>query len=433
MSPARRPSVAFTPDKVVKTFPLFDSDHGLTGIFNEAVFAAVAFRRAIPNIIAYRNVAVTADACIITMERGTLTLHRLAASSCFSDRCNSIVWIVQDIVNALHHLHCAGIVHCDIKPDNVVIMTDADTGEERAVLIDFGNSRFNKRGAGRHNEVLCTFGFCAPEALQQSCGPTPACDAYSLGALIYGYIFGSPFVHTQEGDTRRIVAKRLRRLQEDLTDGDAQWPSMKGVPPRMVDIMKGLLHPDPMQRLTIEELYRELVEPHCCCSVTAVIYNIPPVPEGHRDDFNRHIDLIHEICCIDNRTLEPAFALAVDISLRLAAATHWPVSELDVTACIALAHAVLTPDDLHCHPCAKHRRAMADVCTRLHFRLYADTSDWLLQSRYGVRTVDHTLLCKVLKATGGKTVDAVMQYRWQSMAANPRSLSVTSGPFGGVC
>lgn len=90
--------------------------------------------------------------------------------------------IYKDIVTGLYDLHSHGMAHLDFKPENCIVkMVD---GKPHAKIIDFGSMRT----IGSDSEILCTITYCAPEALSANAVPSTACDAYSLGALLY-YMF----------------------------------------------------------------------------------------------------------------------------------------------------------------------------------------------------------------------------------------------------
>src|ERR1041385_9020122 len=97
------------------------------------------------------------------------------------------------IASALGAIHKAGIVHRDIKPDNIHICKKAD-GTEVAKLIDFGIAKFlgAQEGMTREGMTLGTPEYMAPEHSVSSGKPGPAADLYSLGMLMYECVAGAP-------------------------------------------------------------------------------------------------------------------------------------------------------------------------------------------------------------------------------------------------
>ena len=100
--------------------------------------------------------------------------------------------ILQQIAVALYHLHSRGIVHRDVKPENVVFEMEGDT---RVKLIDFGTAvALEERGGtissgGR----IGTWSYWAPEQLKQE--PYDfAVDMWSLGTRAYVLCSGPPLL-----------------------------------------------------------------------------------------------------------------------------------------------------------------------------------------------------------------------------------------------
>lgn len=93
--------------------------------------------------------------------------------------------ILRDLARGLGAAHDAGIVHCDVKPADVVI----EEGTGRPVLIDFGIAR---RSGGSAADGGGTPGFRAPELAQGGEAVTPAADLYSLGCLGFEMLTGHP-------------------------------------------------------------------------------------------------------------------------------------------------------------------------------------------------------------------------------------------------
>jgi serine/threonine-protein kinase len=101
--------------------------------------------------------------------------------------------IGEQIASALGAIHRAGIMHRDIKPDNIHLCKKPD-GTEVAKLIDFGIAKFlaSNEGMTREGMTLGTPEYMAPEQILSSGKPGPSADLYSLGMLMYECVAGAP-------------------------------------------------------------------------------------------------------------------------------------------------------------------------------------------------------------------------------------------------
>ncbi len=111
-------------------------------------------------------------------EVGALSLDRFLA-------------IVEQLVDALAAAHRVDVVHRDLKPDNIQILTDKDGGDSVKVL-DFGLAQVG--GANRLTQKGLVFGtpyYMSPEQAQ-GCGVDHRADVYALGVLMYEMITGGP-------------------------------------------------------------------------------------------------------------------------------------------------------------------------------------------------------------------------------------------------
>ncbi len=102
------------------------------------------------------------------------------------------VEIVRDVALALDHAHVAGVIHRDLKPDNVLI--EAVSG--RARLTDFGlaHDESAKEQLTRTGELLGTPAYMAPEQADGNGARGPVVDVYGLGAILYHALVGrAPF------------------------------------------------------------------------------------------------------------------------------------------------------------------------------------------------------------------------------------------------
>ena len=124
--------------------------------------------------------------------------------------------IVSDLARALQYLHARGIVHRDIKLENVLLTT---TGKRiHAKLIDFGLSTF--LGPGEHSEEpVGTLKYVSPEVISRL-QYNEKVDSWSLGVVIYVLLHGTTpfFGKTDEEVALRILKKRLSFDSDTWTD-----------------------------------------------------------------------------------------------------------------------------------------------------------------------------------------------------------------------
>lgn len=102
---------------------------------------------------------------------------------------------IRQIAQALAAAHFEGVIHRDLKPDNVMIQTLSD-GSEQAKLIDFGIAKVENpqsADATQNPVVIGSPAYMAPEQIE-SREASPSSDIYSLGVLAYEMLTGQrPF------------------------------------------------------------------------------------------------------------------------------------------------------------------------------------------------------------------------------------------------
>ena len=116
------------------------------------------------------------------------------------------VAIVLSLLAALHAAHRAGVVHRDVKPDNV--MTFATDAGLRSKLVDFGIAKLppaleQARGGGRLRSGLGTPLYMAPEQVHGFATVTPRADLFSAGAVLF---------HARSGQAPLAAVPRTRLL-----------------------------------------------------------------------------------------------------------------------------------------------------------------------------------------------------------------------------
>ncbi|AKV04164.1 Serine/threonine protein kinase [Labilithrix luteola] len=121
-----------------------------------------------------------------------------------------VVSISRDVCAGLSAAHAAGVLHRDLKPDNVVLAEDG-----RAVITDFGIARAASEGElGRTvGGIVGTPAYMAPEQVEGAPNLDARADLYALGAMIFELLTGSlPWT----GET--VIAVAAARLLQPPPD-----------------------------------------------------------------------------------------------------------------------------------------------------------------------------------------------------------------------
>ena len=140
--------------------------------------------------------------------------------------------IVAQVADALHAAHAAGVVHRDVKPDNILINSDG-----RAVLVDFGVAHTpTTQGLTAVQDVIGTALYMAPEQAMKH-AITPATDVYALASVAYECLTGVP---PFTGDTPVSVA--LAHVHGTPS------PLPHDVPPAARDVVTTGMAKNPSQR-----------------------------------------------------------------------------------------------------------------------------------------------------------------------------------------
>jgi hypothetical protein len=212
--------------------------------------ALAAARLSHPAIVALYEACVVEDACYLISEliEGE-TLAQLIAADESEDR--EVLEIGVALASALAHAHARGVIHRDIKPQNVLIPKLLPEHGAPAKLTDFGGaSLVGEDGLTRTGDVLGTLAYMAPE---QSEGDEVGVEAdlYALALVLYEALSG---VNPVRGATPAATARRiggeldsLRRHRRDL-------------PRRLTAALDHALSPAPEHRGSLGDLGDALQE-----------------------------------------------------------------------------------------------------------------------------------------------------------------------------
>src|SRR4051794_10565450 len=177
------------------------------------------------------------------------TLDELGAQGVLSDR--DVLRIGLALCGALEHAHARGVVHRDVKPQNVIVPDAPRSAAGVAKLADFGVAHLaGDEPLTRTGDVVGTLAYMAPE---QAAGKRvdERCDLYSLALVLYEALAGANPVRagSPAATARRVgtVLPPLRRSRKDL-------------PEELCAAIDTALRPRPDERGTLDDLAAELAE-----------------------------------------------------------------------------------------------------------------------------------------------------------------------------
>jgi serine/threonine-protein kinase len=196
----------------------------------------LAARLSHPNVVSVYDGGETDGRPYIVMEyvEGVTLAGELARRGRLAT--DETIGLATQVCAGLEHAHAMGLVHRDVKPQNLLLRADgvlkiADFGIARAVE----GTQLTEAGT-----VLGTAVYLSPE---QASGEqvSPAADIYSLGAVMYELIAGKPPFSSEKNLPELVLKKRTGRVPS-LRD------SVPELPGRLEEIVLRCLSPEPPAR-----------------------------------------------------------------------------------------------------------------------------------------------------------------------------------------
>ena len=180
--------------------------------------------------------------------------------------------LVRDVVDGLAHAHRAGVLHRDIKPDNVMI------ADRHALLVDFGVAKAMSDATKQHDLTsigfsLGTPAYMAPEQAAADPNIDHRADIYSVGVMAYEMLAGAP---PFTGAPQSVMAAHISKAPEPLL---AVKP---GVPPAIAQIVMRCLEKDPAQRYQTADALLQAIEALSTPGATVVGAPPPAARRGRR-------------------------------------------------------------------------------------------------------------------------------------------------------
>lgn len=141
-----------------------------------------------PNIVTVYDFGIDSGEIYIVMELATGSDLKTVIQSGRVFSLSESLDIGIQVCNGLGYAHRAGIVHCDVKPQNIIITKDSVTK-----ITDFGIARAMSASSDTvlNDTVWGSPQYMAPEIIKGAI-PTPQADVYSIGAVLYELFAGNP-------------------------------------------------------------------------------------------------------------------------------------------------------------------------------------------------------------------------------------------------
>ncbi|MFJ8943088.1 serine/threonine-protein kinase [Streptomyces sp. NPDC102395] len=225
------------------------SDEELVGRFVQERTALLGLEH--PNVVSVRDLVVDGNdlALVMDLVRGTDLRTRLDRERRLAPE--AAVAIVADVAEGLAVAHAAGVVHRDVKPENILLDMQGPLGpggSHRALLTDFGVAKLiDTPRRTRATKIIGTPDYLAPEIVE-GLPPRASVDIYALATVLYELLAGfTPFGGGHPGAV----------LRRHVTETVAPLP---GIPDELWQLIVQCLAKAPASRLRATELAARLRE-----------------------------------------------------------------------------------------------------------------------------------------------------------------------------
>ncbi|MCX5607680.1 MULTISPECIES: serine/threonine-protein kinase [unclassified Streptomyces] len=250
------------------------SDQELVGRFVQERSALLGLEH--PHVVSVRDLVVDGNdlALVMDLVRGTDLRTRLDRERRLAPE--AAVAIVADVADALAAAHAAGVVHRDVKPENVLLDMQGPLGpggSHPALLTDFGVAKLidtprrasASRASAPTTRIIGTPDYLAPEIVE-GLPPRAAVDIYALATVLYELLAGfTPFGGGHPGAVLR------RHVTETVVP-------LPGIPDELWQLIVQCLAKAPASRLRASELSVRLRD------LLPLLAGMPPLDVDEPDD-----------------------------------------------------------------------------------------------------------------------------------------------------
>lgn len=212
-----------------------------------------------PNIVRVLDFGVQQETPFLVMEyapNGTLRQHYPLGTHIHP---LALISLIKHIASALQYAHDRNVIHCDVKPENMLL------GENNTTLLsDFGISLIaQSMSVQQVQEVAGTIAYMAPEQLQGK--PQRASDQYAFAVIIYEWLSGERLFR---GSLAEVSGQHLYALPTPLST------KIPEIAPEIDEVLRVALAKDPAQRFFSVQAFANALEQACQMSSSGQIYTI---------------------------------------------------------------------------------------------------------------------------------------------------------------
>ncbi|KAJ9597767.1 hypothetical protein L9F63_011375, partial [Diploptera punctata] len=191
-----------------------------------------------PGVVNLERMFETPERIFVVMEKLKGDMLEMILSSKNGKLSERITkFLITQILIALKHLHSENIVHCDLKPENVLLSSDSDFPQVK--LCDFGFARIIGEKSFRRS-VVGTPAYLAPEVLRNK-GYDRSLDMWSVGVIVYVSLSGT-FPFNEDED-----------INEQIQNAAFMYPPnpWKEISLDAIDLINNLLQVKQRKRFTV--------------------------------------------------------------------------------------------------------------------------------------------------------------------------------------
>lgn len=231
----------------------------LDRFLGEARASSLVVHEGIPKIFDYGQLESGTPFIMMEFLAGELLRERLRKSPQERLLIPDAVRITRQIAAAMRAAHEKGVIHRDLKPDNVILISDSETpGGDRAKILDFGIALRVAVGSqvqGPQPSQALQIGtpaYMSPEQCQGEVVPDQKTDVYSLGIMFYEMLWGQPPFTGSRDELRRCqIFEKPSPLQSRIPE----------IPSALAALCERMLIKSPRLRPSMAEVHAELSEP----------------------------------------------------------------------------------------------------------------------------------------------------------------------------